>query len=91
MKVMVFEFCRSGGMANVPLSQIPPSILTEGSLMLKTLSDDLRRIPQLQVITILDERIDDALTRRRGARCVTPDSDWRENGRGWRSRLTLAS
>lgn len=53
MKILVFEYIIGGGLAGQAL---PASLLAEGRMMLQALLDDLKLLPQLQVIVTLDDR-----------------------------------
>ncbi|MBI2192941.1 MAG: ATP-grasp domain-containing protein [Planctomycetes bacterium] len=56
MKILVYEFISGGGLAGNPL---PDSLRTEGLAMLRSLVEDLSRIPGVQVSCTLDERFED--------------------------------
>lgn len=53
MKILVFEYITGGGLAGQAL---PASLLAEGRMMLQALLDDLKYLPQLQIVVTLDER-----------------------------------
>lgn len=53
MKILVFEYITGGGLAGQVL---PASLLAEGRMMLQALLDDLKCLPNLQVLLPLDDR-----------------------------------
>lgn len=56
MKVLVFEYICGGGLAGQVL---PASLLAEGRLMLQALLDELKLLPEIQVLLPLDARCKD--------------------------------
>ena len=56
MKLLVFEYICGGGLAGQVL---PASLLAEGRLMLQALLDELKLLPEIQVVLPLDERCTD--------------------------------
>ena len=56
MKLLVFEYICGGGLAGQAL---PASLLAEGRLMLQALLDDLKFLPEIQVLLPLDVRCTD--------------------------------
>lgn len=56
MKLLVFEYITGGGLAN---RDLPISLATEGRMMLQALLDDLKSVPELELILPLDRRCTD--------------------------------
>lgn len=56
MKLLVFEYICGGGLAGQVL---PESLLAEGRLMLQALLDELKLLPEIEVLLPLDERCTD--------------------------------
>jgi predicted ATP-grasp superfamily ATP-dependent carboligase len=56
LKLLVFEYICGGGLAGQALSE---SLLAEGRLMLQALLDDLKLLPEIQVLLPLDVRCTD--------------------------------
>lgn len=56
MKLLVFEYICGGGLAGQAL---PASLLAEGRLMLQALLDELKLLPEIQVLLPLDVRCTD--------------------------------
>jgi len=53
-KIFVYEFITGGGVAGEPL---PDPLLTEGDVMLRSLLQDLGKIPGLSLLTLRDTRL----------------------------------
>lgn len=62
LKIVVIEYFRSGGIAGIPLSQVPASLLEEGTAMLRALVEDCTHLPNVEVSCLLDPRIHDDLS-----------------------------
>ncbi|WNB74254.1 ATP-grasp domain-containing protein [Methylomonas koyamae] len=58
LTILVFEYISGGGMAGEAL---PASLLAEGRMMLQALLGELKRIPQLRLRVLLDQRCDLAI------------------------------
>jgi predicted ATP-grasp superfamily ATP-dependent carboligase len=55
MRVFVYEHVTGGGMRDDPLAA---SLAPEGEMMLRALVDDLAAVPGVEVVTLLDPRLD---------------------------------
>ena len=53
MKILVFEYICGGGLAGQAL---PASLLAEGSMMLQALVAELKGLPEVDLLVVLDER-----------------------------------
>ena len=54
MQIFVYEHVTGGGLASQPL---PDSLAQEGGAMLRALLEDLLRVPGVNVVTMLDDRL----------------------------------
>lgn len=56
-RIAILEFVSGGGMSTHPLSEIPPSLLREGTAMLHALASDWARLPDSDVSVCWDSRL----------------------------------
>jgi predicted ATP-grasp superfamily ATP-dependent carboligase len=59
VKILIFEYITGGGFNKPPL---PESLITEGSLMLRALLDNLAKLDNVEVTVMLDERLGNLVT-----------------------------
>lgn len=62
MKILVFEYITGGGLNT---SELPESLATEGMLMLQALLADLSDLDRVDLVVMLDERLQPRLTSQR--------------------------
>jgi predicted ATP-grasp superfamily ATP-dependent carboligase len=59
VKILIFEYITGGGFNKQPL---PESLITEGSLMLRALLDNLAKLDNVEVTVMLEERLGNLVT-----------------------------